>query len=102
MYAIASITLVPHFYPPDLDPVATASFNTGCRVTLIDKAWLLTHLPHQKISTISTPLNVRGIGTSKHKSAQFAALSLYFLGEDETGQRMYALIKCELHLIDSL
>ncbi len=49
---------------------------------------------------MSTLLNVRGISTSKHKSAQFAALSFYYPGKDETGQRVYALIKCELHLVD--
>ena len=101
-YATTSITLVPHLLPPDLDPAATVCLDTGCGVTLVDKAWLLSHLPHQKISTMSTPLNVRGIGTSKHKSAQFAALSLYFPGEDETGQRVYASIKCELHLVNGL
>ena len=51
---------------------------------------------------MSTPLNVRGIGTSKHESAQFAALSLYFPGEDQAGQQVYASIRCELHLVDGL
>lgn len=101
-YAIASITLVPQLFSLDLDPVATACLDTGCGVTLIDKAWLLSHLPHQKISIISTSLNVRGIRTSKHKSAQFAALFLYFPGKNETGQRVYASIKCELHLVNGL
>lgn len=101
-YTTTSITLVPHLLSPDLDPAATACLDTGCGVTLIDKEWLLSHLLHQKISTISTLLNVREIGTSKHKSVQFAALSLYFPGKDETGQRVYASIKCELHLVDGL
>ncbi len=101
-YATASITLVPHLLPPTLDPAATACLDTGCGVTLIDKVWLLSYLSYQKISTMSTHLNVRGIGTSKHESAQFAALSLYFPGEDQAGQRVYASIKCELHLVDSL
>ena len=99
-YAITSITLVPHLFSPDLNPPATACLDTGCGVTLVDKTWLLNHLSHQKISTMSTPLNVRGIGTSNHESAQFAILSLYFPGEVKTGQRVYASIKCELHLVD--
>lgn len=51
---------------------------------------------------MSMLLNVRGIGTSKHESAQFAALSLYFLSENQGGQQMYALIKCKLYLVDGL
>lgn len=102
MYATTSITLVSHLLSPDLDPAATACLDTDCGVTLVDKAWLLSHLSHQKISTMSTTLNVRGIGTLKHKFAQFAALSLYFPGENETGQRVYTSIKCELHLVDGL
>ena len=101
-YTTAPITLVPHLLPPDLDSNATACLDTGCGVTLIDKAWLLSHLPHQKLSTMSTPLNVRGIGTSKYESAQFATISLYFPGEDQAGQRVYTSIKCELHLVDGL
>lgn len=49
---------------------------------------------------MSTPLNVREIGTLKHKSAQFAVLSFYFPGENQTGQQMYASILCELYLVD--
>ena len=99
-YTTASVTLIPYFLPPELDPAATACLDTGCGVTFIDKAWLLSHLPHQKVSSMSTPLNVRGIGTPKHESAQFAALSLYFPGKNEAGQRVYASIKCKLHLVD--
>ena len=101
-YVTASVTLVPQLIPPDSDPAATACPDTDCGVTLVDKAWLLSHLPHQKISTMSTLTNIRGIGTSKHESAQFAALSLYFPGEDQAGQQVYASIRCELHLVDGL
>lgn len=60
----------------------------------------MSYFFRQKISTISTPLNIRGIGTSKHKSAQFAALPFYFPGKNWAGQQVYALIKCELHLVN--
>lgn len=69
---------------------------------LINKAWLLSHFPYQKISAMSTLLKVEGIGASKHKSAQFIALSLYFPGEDQAKQRGYAAIKYKLHLIYDL
>ena len=101
-YATPSITLVPHFFLSDLDPTATACHDTSCGVTLIDKTWLQSHLSHQKMSTMSTHLNVSGIGTLRHKSAQFATISLYYSGENQAGQQVYAPIKCELHLVDGL
>lgn len=51
---------------------------------------------------MSTPLKVRGIGASKHKSAQFAELPLFLLGENNKRQKVYASIRCELHLVDGL
>lgn len=51
---------------------------------------------------MSTPLKVRGIGASKYESAQFAELPLFLLGENNEGQKVYAFIRCELHLVDSL
>lgn len=101
-YATASITLIFYLFPLDLDLTMTTCLDTGCRIIFIDKIWLLSYLLHQKISTISTLLNVRGIGTSKHKSAQFAALLLYFLGEDQAGQQVYTSIKWKLYLVNSL
>ena len=68
-YATMSITLDPHLFPSELNPTATACLDTGCGVTLIDKVWFLSHLPHQKMSTISTPLNIKGIETLRHESA---------------------------------
>lgn len=46
-------------------------------------------------------LKIRRIGASKHKSAQFIALSLYFPGKDKVEQQVYVSIKCKLDLIDS-
>ncbi len=71
-------------------------------MTLVDKDWLLRQLPDQKIKEMSTPLKVREIGTSKHKSAQFTEVSLFLLGESNEGQKVYASIRCELHLVKRL
>lgn len=102
MYATASITLTLEHLPPSSDPDSLACLDTGCRVTLVDQDWLLKHLPHQKISTMSTSLKVRGIGASKHESAEFAALSLYFPGKNDAGQLVYAALNCEIHLVKGL
>ena len=101
-YATAAVTLLPQVLPLESDPSATACLDTGCGVTLVDKDWLLRQLPYQKIKEMSTPLKVRGIGASKHKSAQFAELSLFLPGEDNEGQKVYASIRCELHLVEGL
>ena len=100
-YTTAAVTLVPRVLPLKRDPSATACLNTGCGVTLVDKNWLLRQLPDQKIKEMSTPLKVRGIGTSKYKSAQFAEVALFLPGESNKGQKVYASIRCELHLVKS-
>lgn len=51
---------------------------------------------------MSTFLKVREIGASKHKSGEFAALSLYFPGKNSTGQLVYASLTCEIHLVEDL
>lgn len=101
-YATASITLTLEHLPPSSDPDFTACLDTGCGVTFVDRDWLLKRLPHQKISTISILLKVRGIGASKHESAEFPALSLYFPGKNDAEQLVYIALKCEIHLVDGL
>ena len=101
-YATAAGTLVSQVLPLNLDPSAIACLDTGCGVTFVDKAWLLRWLPHQKIREMATPLKVGEIGASKHESAQFAELSLFLSGENNKGQKVYASIRCKLHLVKSL
>lgn len=51
---------------------------------------------------MSTFLKVRGIGVSKHKSAEFTALSLYFSGKNDAGQLVYITPNYEIHLVKGL
>ena len=51
---------------------------------------------------MSIPLKVREIGASRHESAQFTELSLFLLKEVNKRQKVYASIKCELHLVKGL
>ncbi len=101
-YATALITLTPEYLLPDSDSDSTACLDTGCGVTLVNKAWLSKRLSIQKVNTMSTPLKVRGIGASKHESGEFAALSLYFPGRNDVGQQVYASLTCEVHLVEGL
>ena len=101
-YAIIAITLEVHRLPRDPDLKLTACLDTGCRVTLVDKSWLLRQLSGQKINTISTPLKVREIKASKHESKEFATLSLYFPRKNGAGKLVYAFMRCEIHLVEGL
>ena len=51
---------------------------------------------------MSTPLKVRGIGASKHKFSEFAALSIYFPGKNAVGDLVYAAFWCEIHFVEGL
>lgn len=98
-YITAAVTLVSHFFPFESDPGTTFCLNTGYNVTLGDKTWLLSQLCEQKINEISTLFKVNEISASKHKSAQYAKVSLFLLGKNKKSQRIYALFKYKLHLI---
>ena len=101
-YVTAAVTLAPEYLLQGSDPDSTACLDTGCGVTLVDKHWLLKCLPDQKISTMSIPLKVKGIGASKHESSEFAALSLYFPSRNAIRDLVYAALRCEIHLVEGL
>ena len=102
IYATAPITLTPEHLPSYSNLDSIACLNTRCEVTLVDKAWLLKRLPMQKINTMSTPLRVRGIGSSKHNSGEYAILFLYFSSKDNASQQVYASLTYKIHLIKGL
>ena len=101
-YVTTSITFDPTALPSLTDPDGSVCLDTGCGVTLVDRAWLARKLPFQKISVMPVPLKVRGIGASKHESRDFALTTIYIPGIDEKGREVYASISCELHLVDGL
>lgn len=49
-----------------------------------------------------TSLKVKGIETSRHKSAQFAELSLLLPEENNHERNVYAFIRCKLYLVEGL
>ncbi len=51
---------------------------------------------------MSTSLRVRGIGSSKHESGEYAVLFLYFPGKDNAGEQVYTSLNCEIHLVEDL
>ena len=101
-YVTTFITFDPTALLSLTDPDSSVCLDTGCGVTLVDKAWLARKLLSQKISAMPVPLKVRDIGTLKHKSEDFALTTIYIPGIDEKGREVYASISCKLHLVDGL
>ena len=75
--------------------------DTGCGVTLIDRAWLFSLLPDVSISKMATPLKVRGVGSSRHKTSEYVTIPIYLLGQVE-GKEVLAYFRREMYLIDDL
>lgn len=94
-----AVTFVPQILPLDSDANATTCLNTGCAITLVDKACLLRQLANQRIKGMSILLKVRERRMSKHESAQFAKLSFFFLEENDKWQKVYTFFRCKLHLV---
>lgn len=101
-YITTTITFTPKHPSPNFDPDSAICLNIRCEVTLVDKAWLSKYLAIQKINTMSTFLKVRGIKAFKNKSGEFAALSLYFPGKNNTKQLVYISLTCVIHLVKGL
>ena len=101
-YTIVLITFTPEHLPLDSNIDLTTCFDIRCGVILVDKTWLSKCLLMQKINIMLTPLKVWKIRASKHKSGEFAALSLYFPSKNDMGQWVYASLTCKIHLIKDL
>lgn len=102
IYGTTTVTFALEYLLQSFNPNFTASHDTGCRVTLVDRHWLLKHLSDQKIDTMSIPLKVRGIGVSKHKSSEFAVLLWYFSSQNNIRDLIYILLQCETHFVHGL
>lgn len=76
--------------------------DTDCGVTLIDRLWLMKLLPQVVISRMSSPLKVRGVGSSQHETSEYIITSSYFPGVDEGGNKVLACIRREIHVVDGL
>lgn len=94
------IIFVSHLFPLNLDFTVTFCLDIDYKVVFVNKVWLLSHLFHKKISTISIFLKVKEIKASKYKSAQFATLFLFFPSKNETRKQVYISIKCNLYLVN--
>ena len=88
--------------PATSDPDTSVCLDISCRVSLVDKTWLVKKYLSQKINTLPVPLKVRSISVSRHKSEKFAITALYILSLDQGDSKIYACIKCKLYLAERL
>ena len=75
--------------------------DSGCSVTLIDRAFLLEQAPNAHIRTMASPISVRGIGTNHHSTKEYVLLEMFLPGK-RNGKEVRAKITREAHLVDGL
>ena len=79
-------------------------FDTGCTMSLIDRAFLNQIIKEGGISgtieikRMPSPIKVRGIGTKEHDACEYAVIPMYIPGPDGK----VALIRREIHIVDEL
>ena len=71
-YAVIDIQLTSEAEPKK------ACVDSGCSVTLIDRAFLKSLLLDCEIRKLASPITVRGLGSSLHQTAEYAIIPLYF------------------------
>ena len=77
--------------------------DTGCSVSLIDRAWLKECLPEATIRKMASPITVRGLGSAKHQTDEYVILPIYFPGKSKDGTDITAkTAPREIHLVDEL
>ena len=79
-------------------PTTSICLNTGCTMSLVDRSFLKDRCPQIKIHTMSSPMEVRGIGLTSHSANVYARVDFYLPGKD--GRTAY--FQREVHLVENL
>lgn len=75
-------------------------FDTGCSITLVDRAWLKQVLLDKEVRRMASPIMVRGLGSNKHQTSEYAIFPLLLPGRDKTGKRVTATTALrEVHIV---
>ena len=78
-------------------------FDTGCSITLVDRAWLLQALPDLEIRQMSKAITVRGLGSNKHQTSAYTIFPLLLPGQLKNGKKVTAMTAPrEVHIVDNL
>ena len=77
--------------------------DTGCSVSLADRAWIKECMPDIEIRKMASPITVRGLGSARHQTDEYVILPIYFPGKTKDGQEVTAkTAPREIHLVDEL
>ena len=79
-------------------PTMSICLDTGCTMSLVDRSFLKDRCPQIKIHTMSSPMEVRGIGLTSHSANVYARVDFYLPGKD--GRTAY--FQREVHLVENL
>ena len=79
-------------------PTTSICLDTGCTMSLVDRSFLKDRCPQIKIHTMSSPMEVRGIGLTSHSANVYARVDFYLPGKD--GRTAY--FQREVHLVENL
>ena len=86
-------------------------FDTGCSITLVDRAWFEKMLPALKraipgleVRLMTKAITVRGLGSNMHQSSQYAVFPLLLPGKHRvTGKNVTAMTAPrEVHIVEHL
>ena len=81
--------------------LASICLNSGCTMTLVNRAFLLKHCPNAQILRIVSPLTVRGIGNERHRTSEYINLNIYF--PDKLGHNKATVhVTREAYIIEGL
>ena len=70
-------------------------------MTLSDRDFYKKQNPNDTIRTMATPLKVRGLGTHRHESSEYAICDIHLKGEKD-GKPVTSVLRREIHLVDNL
>ena len=77
--------------------------DTGCSVSLADRAWIKECLPELEVRKMPSPITVRGLGSAKHQTDEYVILPIYFLGKSKNSRDITTkTAPREVHLVNEL
>ena len=80
----------------------SACLDSGASLTLIDRRFFLSQTKGSiSIRKMADPIMVRGIGSNRHSTDEYAIISIYFEGIQD-GKKVLAHICCEAHIVEKL
>ena len=76
---------------------AEIAVDTGCTMSIADRAFIEKHCPDAEVKTVPTTVRVRGIGKDKQAASQYVNITIYLPGNGGI-----ARLQREVHIIDML